>query len=148
MKGCDLPIGSCVKCGAPANGQPLKRKYSWHSPGIYVIVLFNVIIYAIVAMIVRKSITLNVPLCDAHAKRRKRMILIAWLIFLGGIVLAVVLFQQKLEPGGLAAFVLGMIIALIVGMVGSKIMTPTKIDEKSGWFTGVCPEYLNSLQSR
>ena len=44
----------CVKCNQPVNGQRLTRKLYWHSPYIYLFVLLNVLIYAIVTLIVRK----------------------------------------------------------------------------------------------
>ena len=45
----------CVKCGAPAEGPLMKRTYYWHDPILYILILAGILIYAIVALIVRKA---------------------------------------------------------------------------------------------
>src|SRR4051812_44962371 len=47
-KSAELP-DLCIKCGAPAEGYRLKRNLMWHPPAWYLLILFNLIIYAIVA---------------------------------------------------------------------------------------------------
>src|SRR5258708_33936931 len=83
-QGALLPTNICIKCGAPANGKPLKKNYYWHSQWIYILIL-SPLIYIIVAMIVRKQQLLYLPLCDEHRARRKRIILIGWGLIACGI---------------------------------------------------------------
>src|SRR5205814_1141094 len=71
-QGARLP-DACVKCGGPPNGRPLRKTFYWHQPALAVLILAGVLLYAIVALIVRKSIRLEVPLCQAHAARRRNM---------------------------------------------------------------------------
>src|ERR1043165_4984617 len=61
----------CVRCNAPANGYRLKRQLYWHPPAYYLFILFNLLVYAIVAMCVRKKAILHVGLCEKHRERRK-----------------------------------------------------------------------------
>jgi hypothetical protein len=75
----------CVKCGAPADGKPVVKTFYWHNPAFYLIILAGVLIYVIVAMIVRKSIRVSVPLCAQHAHRRSIAVTLAWVLPLIGI---------------------------------------------------------------
>ena len=50
-----LPDDRCIVCHAPATGKPLRRKLSWHTPWWYLLVLFNLLVYVIAAMIVRRK---------------------------------------------------------------------------------------------
>ena len=77
-----LPVDRCIVCDAPATGPPLRRKLSWHSPWWYLIVLVNLLFYAIAAMIVRKTVAVRVGLCDLHRTRRRRWIALAWSLIL------------------------------------------------------------------
>src|SRR5436309_2493776 len=63
-QGARLP-DRCVKCNAPANGQRLTRKLYWHSPYLYLLILLNLLIYALVAIFVRKKARVEIGLCDS-----------------------------------------------------------------------------------
>src|SRR5260370_36502587 len=67
----------CVKCGAPANDKPVVKSFYWHNPAIYLVILAGVLIYLIVAVIVRKGIEVSVPLCALHSKRRSIAVALA-----------------------------------------------------------------------
>ena len=60
---------------APAEGYTKKFNLSWHHPALYLIVLAGVLIYVIVALIVRKTARVNIPLCPAHRAKRRNIIL-------------------------------------------------------------------------
>ena len=49
----------CIKCNAPAEEQ-LKHRLTWHHPGLYLLALASILIYVVVAMVVRKTATVNV----------------------------------------------------------------------------------------
>ena len=147
IQGAELP-DACVLCGGHTNGRRLTRSYSWHNPWIFIILL-SPLIYIIVALIVRKSIKLSVPICEAHLKRRAWMIAVAWLTFVGGIVAGVVLGQDKRYVDiGFAVGLFGFVGALIIGLIGSRLMTPKFIDKRIAKFGGVSENYLSGLPSR
>ena len=134
----------CVKCNAPANGFRLKRQLFWHHPAIYVLVLISVLIYAIVALIVRKKAMLHIGLCAAHRTQRKRTIAGCWLgalLGLGALIAGI---------GG-ADWVIGLVgavvllAALIVGAVRGGVVSAAKIDKNIVRVKGVCPDFLASL---
>ena len=70
----------CVKCDAPADGWRWKRALYWHHPAYFLMILFpGLLIYAIVALCVRKRVQVSVGLCKAHRAVRLRAILVGWL---------------------------------------------------------------------
>jgi hypothetical protein len=133
----------CVKCNVPTTGR-LKRKLSWHHPAIYLIILVALLIYLIVAMVLRKTATIEVGLCDEHRAKRRRSVMITWVLALlgvGGLFLGAMTEDGTYALLGLAAL-LG---ALIFGLVAVRIVTPHKIDEKFVWLKGVNRDYLDEL---
>jgi hypothetical protein len=67
-KGGDLPH-RCIECNEPS-AAPLRRyKLSWHSPWLYLLLLLALLLYAIVAAIVRKTAVVHVGLCELHQRR-------------------------------------------------------------------------------
>ncbi len=61
----------CVRCNHAAEGFRLKKTFYWHPPNWYALVLLNLLIYAIVAMVVRKKASFEVALCPRHRSRRR-----------------------------------------------------------------------------
>jgi hypothetical protein len=144
----------CIKCNAP-EVRRYKKTVHWHHPAIYLVLLANIIIYAIVAAVVQKKATYTCGLCAMHVQNRKRNILIAWLIALAGLgvlVLGIVAVNRGfgrewtdagvfLVIGGIAT-ILG---ALILGVVVSPILRPKKIDQNYAYYGGAAQSFLEPL---
>ncbi len=79
----------CVVCGAPAIGYRQTLKLFWHHPAVYLTLMFNIIIYAIVAALVRRRATVHVGVCDVHRRRRRNGFLVGWLGLLTGIAMMI-----------------------------------------------------------
>lgn len=141
-----LPAVTCIRCGAPAEGKPLTKTYFWHHPALYLIILAGVLIYLIVAVIVRKSIKVAVPLCAQHRQRRSIGVTLAWVLPVIGIADAFILPQFNVDTGIVVLVVTVLILAGIViwAVVGSPIR-PRKIDQFCGEFTGFCETYLQQF---
>ncbi|MDB5289146.1 MAG: hypothetical protein JWL69_387 [Phycisphaerales bacterium] len=143
-KGAVLP-NRCVKCNEPAAGSPLKRTLYWHHPAMYLLIFAGIIIYAIVALIVRQSGTVTVCLCQKHRTRRTYAILGGWLGALLGIVLLFYAAGGNMPglfvPLGIVLF----LTAIIAGVVIARILAPTRIDAQYLWLRGAGPEFLNTL---
>ncbi len=77
----------CVKCNGPAEEPTKVRKIYWHHPLLYLLILINLIVYAVVAAIVRKRALVAPGLCAEHKKRRQIGLLIGW----GGVVAGMML---------------------------------------------------------
>jgi hypothetical protein len=135
----------CVKCNAPAT-YLLKRSFSWHNQALYLMILFpGLIFYVIVALIVRKTAKIDIPLCEAHRARRSKDILIAWIVSLSGIALCFApAFNENLVILVLVGIVM-LLSGLIYGSLRSQVVTPQKIDKTHAWLNKVGPSYLATL---
>ena len=133
----------CVKCNVPTHLR-LKRKLSWHHPALYLIILIALLIYFIVAMILRKSATVEIGLCDEHQARRRRDLWITiTLVVVGllGFVFAIGFADAMYLVIGFVA----LIAAMIYGIAVTRVVAPAKIDDRFVWLAGVNKQYLNEL---
>lgn len=138
----------CVKCGNPATEPWLRKTFYWHHPGFYFLVI-SPLIYIIVALIVRKSVALSVPLCDAHKKLRITLLWVGGVLLAGCIPLPVVLGSNGDDSAVILAVWLGiaMFIAGIAFLGFSSQLRPTYIDSQVAEFTGACPAFLSALNA-
>jgi hypothetical protein len=135
--------GRCVKCNAYTE-ERLRRKLSWHHPALFLLILFSILVFAIVAMVVRKTATVDVGFCPEHRAARKKHTVITWALGLMSIACLglAALFED-------ATFVLGAIAFLfataIYGIITLRVVVPTKIDDQFVWLKGVNAEYLQEF---
>jgi hypothetical protein len=145
-KGAALPP-PCVKCGAPANGKPVNKNFSWHHPALYLLILAGVLIYAIVAAIVRKSMRLSVPLCAHHAQRRSMAVTLAWVLPLVGMADSFILPKAGVDGGVVALITMAFILTgIVIWAIVNYPIRPRYIDQYRGVFTGACEAYLQQFQ--
>lgn len=132
----------CVKCNGPAL-VPLKdRKVHWHHPALYLLVPVGLLIYAIVALIVRKEASVNPGLCAEHRTRRRLWIAAGWLgPILGGYVMAA---GWSGAPGAWIGALLGLA-AVVLGIMRSQIVVPARIDDGYVRLNGCGEPFLADL---
>lgn len=136
---------ACVKCGAPAN-KMVTKTFSWHHPALYLVILAGVLIYVIVAMIVRKNMRLSVPLCVSHAQKRSTAVILSWVIPLIGVADAFILPNLGVDGGVVALITIACLLTgLIIWAVVGYPIRARYIDQHCGVFTGVCEEYLRQF---
>jgi hypothetical protein len=134
----------CVKCGLPASGT-LARRFFWYPRWVYFFILVNVLVFAIVAVIARKRLDVQVPLCTRHRERRRKLILVAWLVALAGVALPIAFAALELQmvtsifPAFLLLFGGG-----VMGAIVSNPIKPIRIDEGGGRFTGCSPAFFQN----
>jgi hypothetical protein len=133
-KGAVLP-DVCVKCGEDAV-RHLRRKLSWHSPGYYLLLLINLLVYAIVALIVRKTAEVHVGLCERHVGRRRTAIIVGWVLALGSIAGMVVAVEVD-QPALIVACPILLLIGALIGAFGARVVYPKRIDDRYVWLKGV-----------
>lgn len=138
----------CIVCNAPATGRPLRRRLSWHSGWWYLLALVNVLVYAIVAMIIQKKADIRVGLCDVHRFRRRMWMTIAWLLVLAAVLLPIILAVVANDDAaglgcGLAIPIV--LVAGLIGILGTRVVRATRIDETWAWLAGVSPDLLATL---
>ena len=133
----------CIKCNAPT-AERLKRKLQWHHPALYLLILISILVYAVVAMVVRKTATVDVGLCKEHLESRRLSLIITLLLALVSIASFVAAVQ--FESGGLFLAAIGLVLAAVIyGIVTLRVVVPTKIDEHLVWLKGINPDYLQEF---
>src|SRR5689334_6970592 len=73
----------CFKCGEPVAGRPMKVSTSYLNSLWLLLIFAGLLVYIIVALILRKTGTVHLYLCPRHRSRRRVTILVCWLLFLG-----------------------------------------------------------------
>jgi len=144
-RGASLPA-QCIKCGNPAQ-VPWRKKFYWHQPWLYILIFFpGLLIYAIVALIVRKKMELNVPLCDVHHSDRKRYVLLGAIMLIGFIPVPIILATTfKMDEGIAWLVALAMFITGVVFYSKSSFLRPTEITDTGGTFQGADETFLKNL---
>jgi hypothetical protein len=135
----------CIRCGARATGT-VRRNFYWHEPWIWILILAGLVIYAIVAMVVRKRLDVQVPLCAEHRARRRNLILTAWGIVAGGIAVPIVLGVLDLNVGlGVVVTILAVLTGSILGSAVVNPIRPAEINDGGGTFRGAGAAFLRTL---
>jgi hypothetical protein len=137
--------GRCVKCNAPAT-YLLRRSLSWHPQALYLMIFFpGLLFYVIVALIVRKTAKVGLPLCEEHRAGRSKGILVAWIIALGGIAVCFVPAFVENLPVLILVGLLIVVAGMVYGSLQSQVVAPRKIDKTHVWLSKVGRLYLASL---
>lgn len=150
-KGAPLPP-YCVKCGQSVTGEPFRKSFFWHNPWLFLLVLVNILVYAIVAMIIRKRADLAIFICDDHRQRRRNLLIATWVLALGfipgGILVGSLIHDSDTAVGlGILTSFLLLIAAFVAGGL-SAVLRPKEITDSSATFSGACEQFLAMLPSR
>lgn len=134
----------CVCCNEPADGFKLKRQLHWHPPAYYLLILISVLVYLIVALIVRKGSTLHIGLCERHRTARKWNILGSWLaVIVGGIMLGLAASYDSSWTA--LAGVVVLLGGAVYGLAKAPVISAAKIDGDFVWVKGAGPSFLATL---
>jgi len=142
--GSELPH-RCVKCNDVAAEPTKVRKIYWHAPGWYLLILVNIILYAIVAAFVRKRALVAPGLCQTHRKNRLLRLTAAWLFFALGFGVTLLGFTGMNNAGLGAAGILLMLLSLIFVIIAGRILSAKKIDSNLVLLRGCKEPFLASL---
>jgi len=139
----------CLKSNGKATRR-LPRSLSWHHPAIFILVVISPLIYIIVALILRKTATIQLPLTDEWYARRRWRMLVAWLIFFACVALFVLgcMLVEHNDAAGflLAGSIFGSLGAAIYGLMACRLVSPQRITDQYIWLKGVHPDFLNRLE--
>lgn len=127
----------------------LRRKFVWHAPWLYLLILFpGLLFYILIALIVQRRATIQIPLSREASWRRWRGIWTGWGLVLGGIALifAAIAFQdgraRDLPAWFLIGGLLSIVVGAIVGVITSSIVSASRIEKEFVWIQGGHPDYL------
>lgn len=146
-KSAQLPA-RCVKSNVPAERR-LKRSLHWHHPAIYLSILISILVYVILALVLRKSATIYVGLSDEWFAKRHRAIFVGWLLVLASIAMIVagigMAGQGDAFPWLIAASPLVFLFGAIYGLLAARMIVAMRISDTHVWLKGVHPSFLADL---
>jgi len=141
----------CVVSNEPTTLR-IRRKLQWHHPLLVLTVFIGVPIYIILALILTKRATIQLPLTEEWIARRQRRMIFAWAagllcvgLSVGGIVMAI----QMDDPSYLFLLVLGIVgglAALIGGVAAVGLVAPKRMTDDYIWLKGIHPDFLDRLE--
>lgn len=131
----------CVMCNTTENLQRMKRKLYWHHPAVYLLLFLWLILYVIVALVVRKTADVEVLICRADASRRRKRIILAWVLWLLALATIPVLAARGV-PGWVWVLEPLLVIAAVVYSLRARLIYAQRIDERHVWIRGVCAPFL------
>ena len=139
----------CVKCGAPADGKPVEKTLYWHQQWLYLLILVTLLIYIVLAIVMRKQMRIRIPLCRQHAERRRGLLILAAILPLIGVADGFILPSLGVDTGLVVLAVVVFILAgLVLWAVAGSPIRPTLIDQNQGVFTGCCETFLQQFPQR
>jgi len=130
----------CVRCNEAASTQ-LKRKVYWHHPAWYLLILINIILYAIVALIIRKRAEVSYGICQPHLRRRQAFLAIGW----GGFVLGLLMIFSGGATAMLGIFVV--LLSIVAGFAGARLAYAARITPEEVRLNGCGTAFVESLPS-
>jgi len=141
-KGVPLPP-RCVKTNRPTDFV-LKRTFYYLTPWVYLLILCHLLVFIVVGLILRKSVTLHVPLCEEAQRQRRHGILRGWILAMSavnmiGVAIAVQCVWLGLVGGGV------LVGGMVYGALKSQVLVAKRIDDRHAWLKGACEEYLAEL---
>jgi hypothetical protein len=148
VQGTVLP-NQCVKCGQPSDGHPIRKKFYWYPPLLALMIIFpGILIFAIVALIVRKKATVTFSVCAQHRARHRNAILVVIGLFFAGFSLLVagsIVHNGKDLPIYLLMAIVSFLAALVCGIVGIPYLKPHRIDNHLATLKGAAPIFLDQF---
>jgi len=138
----------CVKCGRPADAKPLRRRFSWHPPWVYIFLLIALLVYAVLAAVLSKRTTLELPLCPAHFEKYKTLRILAAVLLLGSIpemILAGAYLPNTYMGWGIFAGALAFVAGLVCLVMFNGVLRIARIDEHYGYFSRASAGFLVRL---
>lgn len=132
----------CVMCNAPSVGPLWRCKVYWHPAWVYLLLIFWVFPYFLVAYFIRQKAELQLPLCKVHQTRYRlsRWILWGGLLISNGLSLVLII-SQTYYP-----FFMPIYLAWLFGLgLFWKEPQASKIDDSYIWLRRCGKPFLASL---
>lgn len=148
-RGGDLPP-RCLHCNAPGLPSARARAFSWHSPWLYLLAPVNLLLYAVIALLARKTVKLHPALCAAHRRAQRRY----WLLCAGlmasglGLLYAATPGEGRSGPLATDALLLSpflLLLAIVIAAWKLGELTTTRIDADCVRLRGAGKAFLDSL---
>ena len=149
-----LPLDSalphrCVKCNAPTASPMKSRTLYWHHPGIFALLLFNVLFYLIGALIARKKAQVAPSLCAVHKRKRLLYLSFSGLIALLGVgmLIGAINYDSNNAPVVASLGILLILVAILTSILGGRIVYASRITPEHLHLKGCGEDFLASFKT-
>jgi len=152
----DLPP-VCMRCGEESTATK-SRTFSWYPGWVNVLILVNLLVWAVVAMVMTKKMKVQAPMCDRHAGHwfRFNLFLYGGLIGMLAVIVAGVALMASDDPTlkDVAAAVLiaggiGFLVVLIAGAIWQlTLIRALVITDDDMQLRGVSEEFKLALREQ
>lgn len=148
-RGGDLPP-RCLHCNAPARPSGRAHAYAWHSPWLYLLVPLNLPLYAVVALLARKTVKLHPALCVFHRRQQRRYWRLCLVLMAAGLglLLAATPGDGAATPWSGAALLLSpllLLLAIVIAAWKLEQLGTVRIDTDCVRLRGAGRPFLDSL---
>ena len=122
----------------------MTKTLNWHQPALFLLVLAGFLVYAVAALLMRKTAKVSLGFCEHHLSRRRIAVILNWSLSMAGLLaLATAIVQQT---GGLAiAGAVLLVAGATAGTMVARYVRIKKIDDQYIWLKGVNEAYLAQL---
>jgi hypothetical protein len=139
----------CMACGQPATTH-IRKSFAWQPPWVIITIFFGLLIYVILALILTKRMTVEVPVCDRHRGywlKRGLWIFLSFVGFIGFCFAAGFALDAILVRDTIGIICLTCVAALVVWLVSavviqSLMIKPKEITDRSITLTKVHPDFV------
>jgi hypothetical protein len=152
--GATLPH-ACIKCAQPTTGRGLRKTY-FSQPSRYFRFLpfpFSFVVL-LVSLIMGKRMTIEIPLCPLHRRRRMIGVIFTSLFCGGGLVTIAVGLNSSIDPNASnadnapAIILTGIALMMIGGLCfvcAGRLLSPKQINTETATFAGAGAQFLQLL---
>jgi hypothetical protein len=145
----------CMRCGAEA-AHYKRKQFSWFPPWVSVTILAGLLPYVIIAAVLTKRMSVEVPLCDRHRYHWGGRIAFTILSLLGlgalGVGTLVILASMGKQADNIGGLVcLGWAVLFVVWLIGlvilqSTAIRPSEITDDQISLKGVSEEFVATAE--
>ncbi len=133
----------CFKCNAATSNRK-KLRLSYVNPWVYLSILINILVTIVLVLIFQKKFIIDLPLCDAHLRKRKRFLVMQWSVLAGTGTLAIA--GAALDnPMLLTLSMIGFMVVVLTAIF-SRIAYIAKRKNDTLWIKGAGAPFLASLK--
>ena len=132
----------CVKTNEPANGKRLIKKLSWHPRVFYLLILFGVITYVLIALCIQQKAIIEIVVSEKVLKKRRNAMVGAWILCVGAILLLFTDMNLLLPYWFLLINIIVFFSGVIWAVIAVPVVRAARIRGDYIWLKGVNKNYL------
>ncbi len=117
----------------------MNRKVSRHHSALYFCILVSPLLYAILALTLRKSVSVEFSLCEQHRRRRQWALAAGWTAPITCFVVSTGFAEFGAANVGILVAMLLTIGQLLGALCGATLLVPLRIDGERIWLRAGLP---------